>query len=291
MMRVTQAGLWDLVRSNLASNAARTRALEEQATTGLSVNRASDAPELTGQIDRLNAASADQAVYSTNAGTSTSVLSQMDSVLGSVHDALTRARELAVQMSGDTMSAEDRSYAAEEINAIRDTVLSLANSDFAGKYLFSGTATDTEPFDSTGTYAGTTDEPQTRVGENTWVTTSRDGSSVFQGDIDIFGALSDFATALSADDTAGIEGALDTLDSSLDQVMQARATVGADTNIADDALSLAESLKGQLATSLGDLVSVDPAETYMQLSEMRASYQTALQVASSARSQNLFDLI
>lgn len=180
-MRVTQAGLWEMVRQNLSTNASRTREVEEQAVTGLLVNRPSDSPALLAQVDRLNATTLDQDVYQQNAGQAVAQLNQMDSELGRVHDALTRVRELVVQASGDVVSAEQRGYIALEVESLRTTVLQAANSNFAGRYLFAGTAWDTAPFDDAGTYAGSTDEPRARVGADTWVTMGLDGSSVFQG--------------------------------------------------------------------------------------------------------------
>ena len=139
-----------MVRQNLSTNASRTREVEEQAVTGLLVNRPSDAPALLAQVDRLNATTLDQDVYQQNASQAVAQLNQMDSELGRVHDALTRVRELVVQASGDVVSAEQRGYIALEVESLRTTVLQAANSNFAGRYLFAGTAWDTAPFDDFG---------------------------------------------------------------------------------------------------------------------------------------------
>lgn len=290
-MRVTQAGLWNLVRQNLATNSTRLREVEDQAVTGLLISKPSDAPELVGQIDRLQAGSLDQEVYGKNASQAVGSLDQLDSALGRVHDTLSRARELAVQTAGDLSNSDDRGYAALEVSSLRDTLLDAANSNFGGRYIFAGTAYDSPPFADDGSYTGSTDTPTTKVGDSTWVDTGLDGSAVFDDSVDIFAAIDAFQTALEADDTAGIQSALDDIDAALDQVMSARANVGNQTNVATDASSLAESLGAQLDAGLSDIVSADPAETYMKLSELRTSYQTALQVAASARSVGLFDLM
>jgi flagellar hook-associated protein 3 FlgL len=290
-MRVTQAGLWELVRQNLSTSGSRTREVEEQAVTGLLVSRPSDAPALLTQIDRLNATTLDQDVYRGNAGQALAQLDQMDSELSRVHDALTRARELVVQASGDVVTAEQREYVALEVSSLRTTILQAANSSFAGRYLFAGSTFDQRPFDDAGAYSGSTDEPRARVGADTWVTTGLDGGAVFQGDVDVLGTLDALVTALNADDTASVEGALSDIDSSLDQVMSARARVGAETNVADDATELAAALESELGTRMSGLVEADPAATYMKLAELRAAYTTALQVASSANGKSLFDLI
>ncbi len=290
-MRVTQAGTWSMVRANLTSILAETRKTEEQAVTGLLVNRPSDAPELRVQVDALAASIADQSVYERNATGAMSTLDTMDSALARAHDAMTRAREIAVQMAGDTMTAEEREIAAQEVESLRATLLDAANTEYAGRYVFAGTAYDATPFDDAGTYSGTTDEPSTRVGENAWVATGRDGSSVFQGDIDVFAALADLQTALEGDDDAGVSAAIDDIDEGLDQLVAARGDVGNATNVAEDALSLSESLAAELQTRLDTIAGADPAETYTKLSELRSAYSTALQVAASGNKQSLFDLL
>ena len=45
------------------------------------------------------------------------------------------------------------------------------------------------PFTSAGVYSGSTTEPSTQVSETTWVRTGLDGSSVFQGSVDVFATL------------------------------------------------------------------------------------------------------
>jgi flagellar hook-associated protein 3 FlgL len=290
-MRVTQNGLWTLVNSQLSSINSRTRTLEEQAVTGLGISRPSDAPELVAQVAQLSAGVSDQSVYSTNASNAMSMLDTMDSALGRAHDTLTRAREVAMQMVGDLSTTDERTTAAEEIDGLRATMLETMNSSYAGRYIFAGTAYDTPPFADDGTYAGTTDEPSTRVSSTTWVATGKDGSAVFDGDADVLGALDDLSTALNNDDSDAISAALDALDAALTAVSSARSDVGNDTNLAEDALDVAESLGSELQTQLDDVASADPTETYMKLSEMRNAYTAALQVAASAKQTSLFDML
>lgn len=290
-MRVTPSGTWSMVRANLNSILSETRTVEEQAVTGLLVNRPSDAPELRVQVDALAASIADQSVYERNATGAMSALDTMDSALARAHDALSRAREIAVQMASDTMTADERAVAALEVASLHATLVDAANTEYAGRYVFAGTAYDAAPFDASGAYSGTTDEPSTRVGKNTWVALGRDGSSVFLGDGDAFAALANLQAALEGDDADGVSAAIDDIDGGLQQLVSARGEVGNATNVAEDALSLSESLASELQTRLDTIAGADPAETYTKLSELRSAYSTALQVAASSNRQSLFDLL
>ena len=290
-MRVTQSGLWGLVRENLASTSTRLREAEEQAVSGLLINRPSDAPEMVGQIDRLQGGVLDQKVYGANATQAQSTLDQMDSQLGRMHDTLTRAREIAIQSSGDVPTAGDRTISAVEVASLLESMLATANSEFAGSYLFAGTAYDSPPYDAVGTYSGSTDTPSVRVGDETWVTSGLDGSAVFDDTVNVFSSIAAFQLALESDDSAGILTAIDDIDAAMTQVIAARTAVGADTNVAMDAGTLAESVAVQFGERLGAIVNVDPAEAYMRVAELRNSYQAALQVAASARTGGLFALL
>lgn len=290
-MRVTQSGLWSLVRENLASTSTRLREAEEQAVSGLLINRPSDAPELVGQIDRLQASVLDQSVYGKNAAQVQSTLDQMDSQLGRMHDTLNRAREIAIQSSGDTASADIRAISAVEVASLLESMIATANSEFGGRYLFAGTAYDSEPYDAVGTYSGSTDTPSVRVGDETWVTSGLDGSAAFDGTVNIFTAIAAFQVALETDDSVGIQAAIDDIDASMEQVMTARTAVGTNTNVAMDAGTLAESVAVQYGERLGTIVNADPAEAYTRLAELRNSYQSVLQVAASARTGGLFSLL
>ncbi|MBN2298164.1 MAG: flagellar hook-associated protein FlgL [Deltaproteobacteria bacterium] len=73
-------------------------------------------------------------------------LSRMDAILMDADDLLARASELAVQQSSATATASTREGAAQEIREIRNTMLSLANSKYANKYMFGGTMTQNLPF-------------------------------------------------------------------------------------------------------------------------------------------------
>ena len=290
-MRVTQSGLWGLIRENLASTSTRLREAEEQAVSGLLINRPSDAPEMVGQIDRLQGGVLDQKVYGTNATQAQSTLDQMDSQLGRMHDTLMRAREIAIQSSGDVPTAGDRTISAVEVASLLESMLATANSEFAGRYLFAGTAYDSPPYDAVGTYSGSTDTPSVRVGDEIWVTSGLDGSAVFDDTVNVFSSIAAFQLALESDDSAGILTAIDDIDAAMTQVIAARTAVGADTNVAMDAGTLAESVAVQFGERLGAIVNVDPAEAYMRVAELRNSYQAALQVAASARTGGLFALL
>ena len=75
-----------------------------------------------------------------------------------VIECVSRLKELALQGSNDTYSLDDLANMAEEVSNLKERLLNVANTEFNGRYVFSGTRYDTPPFDNTFTYVGTTTE-------------------------------------------------------------------------------------------------------------------------------------
>lgn len=291
MIRATRLGLLDLIHHTTRRQMSELRTAQEQAITGLRVNRPSDEPRILSELHRVDAAVRDQEVYGANAGAADGMLAVADGALASVSDVLVRAREIAVAMAGDTVGADARAAAAVEVRGLYEALVDLGNTDVNGRYIFSGTSWDTPAFADDGTYAGNTDEPEVQVGDARWVVDGFDGSSVFQGTVDLFASLDSLATALEADDPATVSVELGNIDLGVDQIASARSRVGTEMNLAEDAIEIAGNLGVAFSERLSTLVQVDPAEAYMHLTEMQDAYQATLQVAASATSKSLLDMI
>lgn len=291
MIRVPRGGFLDRSSLNLARSSANLAIAEEQATTGLRLNRPSDAPGIVREAARLDASSADQTIWQENASGAMSLHDAMDTALGSASDLVVRLREIAVAGASDTLDADGRAALGAEASQLLLSLQQTANTEFAGRYVFAGTAYDTPPFDATNTYVGSTDVPETRIGEDRWVQTGMDGSAVFNGAVDIFGTVQALADALNANDAATTGTLLGNLDTITQTLSTARGQVGAWTNAADDAATVASSMDVVLSERVTNLVEVDPAEAYLRLTELRSSYQAAIQVAGSASNQTLLDYL
>jgi len=291
MIRMTHHGMLSSMARRVEDNASVLRRAEERAITGQRYNRPSDAPSLVGEIHRMSADSADQEVWKANASSAGGMHSSMESALSSAHDILVRLREVAVNMASETRVGVDRSTAAIEVDALRESMLQVANMKMNGRYVFAGTAYDTQPFDATGAYAGTADEPTTQISPSQYVRVGLDGSQVFQGGVDVFATIATLSADLTADNTAGIQAALNSLDTATQQVSQWRGEVAADTLAGEDATVVAEGLEQMFNERLSELVSVDPAQAYTALGEAQNAYNATLQVIASSRTNSLFDMI
>jgi flagellar hook-associated protein 3 FlgL len=291
MIRVPRASLFDLVRTQSARQGAALAEMQSRAVTGLAVQSASDDPVAYGAAQKIASAAADQDVWSKNASASVSLQTTADAALSSVADVLVRAKELAVAMAGDTVDAEARAAAAIEVRGLQETLRSAANTQFGDRFVFAGRNWDTEPFAADGTYSGGTAPSEVRVAEDRWVSGGFDGSGILNGSADVFGALEGLATALETNDATGVGTSLDNVDGAIQAVSDARAQIGVETQIAEDASAVSDAMGVLFAERLDALVGADPIETYTRLTELKSAYESTLQVAASTTTKSLLDYL
>lgn len=97
--------------------------------------------------------------FSRNIGEAYNWLDTTDDTFDKVGSALQRASELMVQASSDTTTPDDREKIDAELNQLREHIRSLANTKIGDSYIFSGTKTNTAPFNvTTNKYEAPKDE-------------------------------------------------------------------------------------------------------------------------------------
>jgi flagellar hook-associated protein 3 FlgL len=87
--------------------------------------------------------------------------------------------------------------------------------------------------------------------------------------------------------TADIKG----LDTNLDVLSQARATVGATTNRLESADSRLQEVEESLTKLLSNTEDADMAQTYVDFSMQQSTYQSALQAGANIVQQSLLDFL
>jgi len=263
--------------------------VNERIATGKEINRPSDDPGRISQLHTVREELANQTVYAKNGGQAEQLHVVVDAALKDLHTVLSEAREAAVQFANEHYNPDQRAEAATVADSLREQVISLANTQFAERYVFAGTAYDGEAFDSTGTYQGSTGEPEAVVGKGLTAKTGFDGSDMLTGSSDMFSAIEDLSTALSADDTAGITAAIDDIDSALDDVQIGMVTLGTEMRRAGDAVELASNMSVHLAGAKADIEETNVIEAYTRLIQLQTNFDAAMQAAATQRYGGLFN--
>ena len=185
-MRVATRTLYQSSQGQINTNLSRLTKTSEMVATGKKINRSADDP--TGYARLLSVDSSISALNQVkrNITTGTSWLSNTATVLATVQEAVVSARDTAIQLANGTMSAVDRDAVAEQINDIILNLKTISGTRLNGSCLFSGQATDTEPFEfdndtwpETVSYQGESNSFQINTGGKFNVDVSIPGDQAF----------------------------------------------------------------------------------------------------------------
>jgi flagellar hook-associated protein 3 FlgL len=289
--------------TNLVGALDQAQGNEEQYTSelssGVSVTSLSSNPVAAGEnVLLLNEIQQDDS-YSSSATQVTGQLQVADSALGSVVSQLTQAISLATSANNGTMNASDEQSIATQLQGIAAEVVSLANTEYQGQYIFSGTASSTAPFDAAGSYSGNTEinYMQSPSGEN--IQLNVPGSQIFNGggnsSVSVFGALNSLiadyssVTSTSSLDTTQATADLNTLNSALNWVSQQRVTIDNSINQLSASSSAASSVSTQLTAAQTNLMQADVGTVSTQLATAETQATALESVIAELGSGSLFD--
>ncbi|MEJ2099979.1 MAG: flagellar hook-associated protein FlgL [Desulfobacterales bacterium] len=296
-MRVTNNMMTDsLVRYLTTQN----EALYERQTIIASqkrINKPSDDPIGTGKIldYRQSLASIEQ--YQTNIQGAKTRLEVTESNLDLVDDLLQLAEGIAETETDE--STASRQIAAEEVKAIYDQVLDLANSKLDGNYLFSGYQTQTAPFsrdDSfTVTYWGDDGDARFIVAQNTEIAIDADGQPLFHntaaGGISVFDAMRDLIVGLENDDTDAIYAQADLIDQGQKQIDNIRAANSPIAYQLETTENHWNNYKFKIQDLLGKEEEADITQAVVELQSIELAYQTTLATAARIIQPGLIDFL
>jgi flagellar hook-associated protein 3 FlgL len=103
-----------------------------------------------------------------------------DTAVSSIKTSMESAKALVIRALNDTVSSNDKLTIADEIESLKETILTLANSSTNGQYLFSGKSSNIEAFQKDATtgkisYMASNDNKIVNVEKNTYSTQGLNG--------------------------------------------------------------------------------------------------------------------
>lgn len=142
-MRITNRMMTNNSLSNINANKNRLAALEEQYATGKKIQKPSENPIVAVRAMKLrtNLTELNQ-YYEKNIPDAKSWMDVTESALTVVSDILTQMNTYCVQGSNGTMTKADRDSIASNLQQLKDQIYQEGNSNYAGRYVFTGYKTD-----------------------------------------------------------------------------------------------------------------------------------------------------
>ena len=287
-MRVANRSIFESVKYNLGNISEKLNKANEIASTGKRINTLSDDPVGLTQSLSIHSSLANIEQMQRNIDYGQSWLSASESALTNIDNILSDTKALCVQMSSGTVGASQRSAAAETVQNNLEEIVSLANTNVTGNYIFSGSKTDTKPFEQDGTYHGDNTAFAIKISNSASIEIGSDGQAVFGT---IFTTLTDLKTALQNNDVSGIQDAMGKLDSHMDDISGTIADVGSKTDRMDIKKNIFQDLNLSDTERLSNIEDADIAEAIMNVSAAQLTYQAALSSSSKVMSLSLVDYL
>jgi len=293
-MRVTNRMIAQTVLNNLGINMNKLQKQQDQMSSLHVVARTSDDPVIATRVLTLNSVLKQHDQYERNIGDALGWVQTTENTLGNLNDVLQRARELAVYGANGTLDQAGREAIAMEIEQIFDNVAQLANTSYAGRYIFGGTMTATRPFDSAGGYSGNSGADgrmDWEISQGMTMTVNIDGEVAFSN-TGIFTTLDNLKTHLQSGDIVSIGGAdLAGLDTAINDVLNLRASLGAKANRLETAQKQAGDEKINYEALVSKLNDVDLARLVTDFKLQENVYQAALDVGARILKPTLVDFL
>lgn len=183
-MRISTIQAYNNSVGGLQKNYGNVTRTQEQISTGKRILTPADDPVASVRLLQLSQEQSLNDQYKSNITAAKNGLATEESILNSVGNVIQRVREIAVQAGDGAQDSSDKGALATELKQREDELLSLLNSkDASGKYLFSGSQGDKQPFvrnpDGSYSYQGDESQRQVPIASSTLLSISDSGKALF----------------------------------------------------------------------------------------------------------------
>ncbi|MCL1917097.1 MAG: flagellar hook-associated protein FlgL [Peptococcaceae bacterium] len=317
-MRITQNMMTNNLLRNLSNSGTRMIDLQNQLASGARINKPSDDPVGVEIAMRLKSTLSSMQQWKQNVSEGITYMRSTEGVLDGMTSMMHRLRELAVQGANGATTPDDRLKIEQEVGQLIKQFEQSANSQFNGRYIFSGTRSDHE-FIVSGSVAwnGVTEQAELtwggngkpiniEVGPGLLIDISVNGRDLY-GIEDGPPQTSQLLTTLyrlsealkdpsKVDEIGAILGNEDdpdpyTLTAVTNNLLAVRGDLGARSNRLENIEKQLETNFLNVQISLSTVADVDMAEAILQLKSVQNIYQAALAVGAQIIQPSLVDFM
>ena len=304
-MRITNSMTINSFLRNVTLVSSDINKYQNQISTGKLFQYASEAPVAAAQSIRYKSRIAQLEQNENNIEDAKEMLKVADTALASYDEILSRIYELSTQAANvGTMGQEERDAIKIEVQQLKKEIISLSNTQYNGRYIFSGFKTNTPLMNDDGTYKANV------------VTSGEDKEAInysigFGGKLqvnvlgpDIFGEASEeggksgiildiesFIDALDRADADGMIDASKLITQNLQKSVDARADVGARLNRLELTKNRIENTSTDLEEALSLNDDAEYTEAITKWTSSRTVYQAALQTGAKSLQISLLNYL
>ncbi|MGM0418738.1 MAG: flagellar hook-associated protein FlgL, partial [Thermodesulfobacteriota bacterium] len=201
-MRIATRTMYELQKYQLGQAYGKLAEDNTTVSTGKKINNLSDDPVGLTQVLNFKSGTKFLENINTNAENGKTWLSTAETAVSSTEDLTLEMKTLALKMKNDSVNADQRKDAINQVNAALAELVNLGNTQIRGEYVFSGNRTDIQPINADSledpekvTYKGDNNPYKIKVSSEDTMAVGQVGSEVFwedKVDVDSTNNLIDF---------------------------------------------------------------------------------------------------
>lgn len=302
-MRITLGMTSNLMKSNLFNSGEDVLNAQNVASTGKRIHVPSDDVPGTGRVMQYRSMEADIDQYSRNCDIASSQLTASNAAMNTIVTNMQQIRTLALQASTSTLDDQSRSTILSQIDALNTQIVSAANTQNLGRYIFAGTRSNVAPIAANPVagpqpyaYYGDSNPFNVQVTAGVSVGTTVNGDSLFNmggmamnGTPDLFSAIKATRDAVASGSVSSASNSVTNIDANLNNVIGIRSQVGARLQRVESTKSMLDDSKLRIQTLRSNTEDVDISSAIIDLQTKQNAYQAAIATASKSLQMSLVD--
>ncbi|SRR5581483_4870346 len=279
---------------------------QRQMSSGLKVQRPSDAPDQISEILQLRAQISQNDQLQNNLATLKSQTDSAESALQQAISVVEQATVLATQGSGGLPDAQTRASMAQQVRGLQQQLVGLSRTNVSGHFVFGGDQDQDPPYQlnvnqPNGVDRLTAASATRQMDDGTGVQflTSRTAQEIFDhrnsddtlAPDNVFAAINGLAVALENNDQSAVENSMIALQRAGDYLNGQLGFYGAVQKRVSEAASLASKFQIQQQTSLSDVQDADLSAAIVEMTQAQTQQQAALSAQAQVSKHSLFDFL
>ena len=305
-MRVTSNTYTNLVINSSQSQQMQLATLQQEISSGDSVQSASDNPLAFQQASELQESLTQLNAYNSAGASATTQATANNSAMSSLHQLVAQASELATGVTSLDTPA-DMQATATQIQALISQVISTANQKSSdGTYLFGGTSnqppidTATQAYNTATNGDTTSVEVQAGNSVQTSIIAGRStGTPPVSGfmynattGVDVLGALQQTVTDLNSGNATAVQSTdLTALNSALDNISQYVGSTAATMSAISTATDANSAQISSQDNELNGLTQTNLPNASLQLQQIQMQYEASLSAGTRLMSMSILNYI
>lgn len=293
------------VIDNFRSNSSEITKLTEEISSGKKVIKPTDDPALYSKLVKYRDTEFFNSINIDNSESAIDNLELYENKIDNLNEVVKNLRQLVLEAGNSATFEQFRDEYITRLDSIMESALLVGNSKLKGEYMFSGSKTDTIPFEvvkdadgniSSIAYNGDNQSYKVSADESTDIEVDLTGRTLFMGKAGMGQDLFDEIISLRNDMQSGsavenYDDHLNNIDNILQRVIDKRGEIGSNVEHLEMVGEFLTNFEYSLQEQSADIEGVDMAEAITNLMNYQNIYRASMEVASRMDSMSFLDYI